>query len=122
MEVLNSFLDITRQLREMEPRAKKLRKAIGASAAAIGPSGGSEIFYNQTSETGFSRAEHMWLSSSRPLSLSLWETLEQPLPRSEDNCALGLGCIELGTLGSSVVFVLGLFLCDPEALVLSAAL
>lgn len=59
LELQNSFLDITLQGPEMEPCAKKLRNAIRASAAAIVPSGGSEIFYNQMSKTGFSHTTHM---------------------------------------------------------------
>ena len=56
-----------------EARCRDVKKSYGASAAAIIPSGGSEIFYNQMSKTGFSHAPvHGVPSTPFPkLSLSL---------------------------------------------------
>lgn len=58
-----------------------MKKRYQASAAAIIPSGGSEIFYNQVSKTGFSHATvhgaRATLSSPLSLSLSLSLSLER---------------------------------------------
>lgn len=83
LDLPTSFLGITLQVPETEPYAKKLRKAIGPSVAAVVPSGGSEIFYNQMSKTSFSHAtrtvppsQHVPPSFPRSsLSLKRWRSL-----------------------------------------------
>lgn len=90
LELQSSFLDVTLWVPEMEPCAKTLRKAIGTSAAAIVPSGGSEIFYNQMSKTPLTGHPP---GSPAPLPcpllafspfLCLWETLDKPVPSGSE--------------------------------------